>query len=168
MSIRILLNHINKGIRRIENALLIFCAALFLALTFLGTGDVCGRFLFNKPIVGALEMSTILMGAIILLGWAYTQNQRGHVNVQLFLNMFSPRVQIILTFVCLIISLLLFIVITQQSWEIAVKALEEGRRYTLLQIPKGPFLFLVPVGGFLICLEFIIQIFETAPKMRKG
>lgn len=168
MSIRTILTKLNIGIRRIENALLVFCAVLFMALVFLGTGDVCGRFLFNKPIVGALEMSTVMMGAIILLGWAYTQNQNGHVRVQLFLDMFPPRVQTILTFVSLIISLILFIVITQQSWNIAMTVLQEGRRFTLIDFPKGPFLFLVPVGGFLICLEFIIQLFEIAPKMRKG
>lgn len=107
------------------------------------------------------------MGAIVLMGWAYTQRERKHVKVVLFLNMFPPRVQTILNFSTLFISLLLFIVITQQSWNIAVENLLEGRQFQILDFPKGPFYFLVPAGAFFICLEFIIQIFEFISRKNK-
>jgi TRAP-type C4-dicarboxylate transport system permease small subunit len=164
---RVILIKLRNGIRFSENAMLVLCGVVFMALTFLDSADVLGRYLLSKPITGTAEMSVVMMGAIVLLGWGYTQMVGGHVRVDLFLNMFPSRVRKILIFASLVISLILFIVIAKQGWNIAIATLHQGNRFQLLHWLKGPFLFLVPVGAFFICLEFIIQIFESIPKLGK-
>jgi TRAP-type C4-dicarboxylate transport system permease small subunit len=168
MPIRAIFKKLEKSIRFIENALLIVCGAIFMLLMFLGTADILGRFLFNKPVVATYEISTVMMGAIVLLGWAYTQKEEGHVRVDLFYNMFPFRMQTISSIVTLFLSLALFAVIAQQSWDIAMKGTLEGRTFVVIDFPVGPFYFLVPVGAFLICLEFIVRIFYLIPSLRKA
>lgn len=168
MSTRVVFKKLDKGIRYIEDILVVVCGAIFMLLMFLGTADVLGRYLFNKPVMGTYEISTVMMGAIVLLGWAYTQKQGGHVRVELFFNMFPPRVQTVLTVVTLFLSLILFALITQKSWDIAMYNLLEGRHFKIIDFPVGPFYFLVPVGAFFICLEFIIRLFYLIPKIREG
>jgi TRAP-type C4-dicarboxylate transport system permease small subunit len=168
MSTRAAFSKLEKFIRLIENALLVVCGFIFMVLMFLGTADVLGRFLFNKPVMGTYEISTVMMGAIVLLGWAYTQKEREHVRVELFYNMFPSRVQKIASVVTLFLSLILFVVIGQQSWYIAMESLLEGRTFVIIDFPSGPFYFLVPVGAFFICLEFIIRLFYAIPGVRKA
>lgn len=167
MSTRAAFSKLEMVIRIIENALLVLCGFIFMVLMFLGTADVLGRFLFNKPVMGTYEISTVMMGAIVLLGWAYTQKEGGHVRVELFYNMFPSRVQKIASVVTLFLSLILFVVIAQQSWHIAMESLLGGRTFIIIDFPSGPFYFLVPVGAFFICLEFIIRLFHAIPGIRR-
>lgn len=165
---KIALKKIEKGIRFIENVMLFICGAIFMLLMLLSTGDVLGRFLFDKPITGTYEMSEIMMGAVVLLGWAYTQRVGEHVSVDLFYNRFPAGMQTITSLIVQLLCLALFIAILIQSWSIAMEATIEGRHFLTINWPTGPFYFLVPIGAFFICLEFIIRIFHLSADLRNG
>jgi TRAP-type C4-dicarboxylate transport system permease small subunit len=140
---------------------------MFMGLMFLGAGDVAARYLFNKPILGAMEASEVLMAGIILLAWAYTQRVGGHVKVDLIVSHYPPRAQAITGLVMLFLSLLLFICIFWQSLLIAIQFWKEQRVFQTLPGPSAPYHFFVPIGAFFLCLEFIIQIFHIVSQMRK-
>lgn len=168
MSENTFIKKLERGIRQVEDALVIFCGVIFLGMMFLGTADVLGRYLIDKPIMGTQEISTMIMGAIVLLGWAYTLKEGEHVSVTLFYNMFPARVQPYLTIITLTLSLILFAVITWQSWDLAVTKLMEGRRSIIIEMPTGPFYFMVPVGGFFMCVELIVNIAQKISRLRKA
>jgi TRAP-type C4-dicarboxylate transport system permease small subunit len=149
MALRVVLEKVVKVIGYIQKVFMVLCGVMFMAMLFLGTGDVFGRYLFNKPITG-------------------TQRRRQQVRVDLFISRFSPRTQAIADFAVLLLSLILFAVITQQSAILAALYWEEGRIFQTLKFPTAPFYCFVPVGAFLLCLELIIQIFEAIPKMRRS
>jgi TRAP-type C4-dicarboxylate transport system permease small subunit len=158
---------IENGIRTIENALVVFCGVVLMALMFLGTGDVLGRKFLNSPITGTYELSTVMMAAVVLLGWAYTQKEGAHVGVALFFDKFPPKMQTIASLVINCLALALFAVIAFESWKIALDNTLEGRHFQILDLPSGPFYFLVPVGAFFISLEFIISIVHLFNRIRK-
>jgi TRAP-type C4-dicarboxylate transport system permease small subunit len=162
-----ILKKIERGIRYIENVLVVFCGVVLMALMFLGTGDVVGRKFFNSPITGTYELSTIMMAAVVLLGWAYTQKMGEHVDVALIYDKFPPRMQTIVSIITTFLALALFVTITIQSWNIALANTLEGRHFKILDMPSGPFYFLVPVGAFFISLEFIIALAHLFPRIRK-
>ncbi len=158
---------IEKGIRSVENVLVVICGVILMALMFLGTADVLGRKFLNSPITGTYELSTVMMAAIVLLGWAYTQKEGEHVDVALFYDKFPPRMQKITSLVISFLALALFITIMVVSWNTAMENTLEGRHFQILDLPSGPTYFLVPVGAFFISLEFIIQIVHLFAEMRK-
>ncbi len=162
-----LLKKIEKGIRFTENIFAIFSGILFLAMMFLGTGDVSGRYLLNHPITGTMEISSIMMGAVVLLSWAFTQRNRGHITVELFISRYPPRIRTVVNFITLFLSLIFFIAITKQSTMIAIRSWQEQRVIPTLGIPTAPFHSLVPTGAILLCIEFIIQMLYLISKMRK-
>lgn len=167
MPVSAILKKLEKGIRFIENALVVLSGAIFLVMMFLGTADVLGRTILNKPILGTYEFSEIMMGAIVLLGWAYTQKEGEHVAVDLFYNIFPTKMKTISSIVVYILSLALFIVIMIESWKIALASIAEGRHFIIVHFPSGPFYLLVPVGAFFICLEFIVRIVHFFGELRK-
>jgi TRAP-type C4-dicarboxylate transport system permease small subunit len=156
-----------KGIRFIEDALVFFCGLVFMALLFLGTADVIGRTVFRHPIIGTYEISEVMMGAIVLLGWAYAQKKGEHVAVDLVYAKFPPLMKTITSIVTTSLTFILFILILFKSWNIALENIDQGRRFIILDFPSGPFYLLVPIGAFFICLELIIQLAHLIPELRK-
>ena len=161
------LRALEKSITIVEN---IFCAigmGMFMVLMLLGTSDVIGRYVFNRPIMGTLEISQVLMAGMVLLAWAHTQAMRGHVTVQLLIDQYPPRLRAIVNFATLFLSLMFFSLIVWQSAMIAMWHWEEHRAFQTIPIPTAPFEFLVSVGAFVLCLEFLIQMLHLISDMRK-
>jgi TRAP-type C4-dicarboxylate transport system permease small subunit len=162
------LKKIENGIHYTGGILTGISGVLFLGLMFLGAGDVAGRYLFNKPIMGTMEASEILMAGVVLLSWAYSQRIGIHVRMRLIISQYSPRAQAIVNFITLLLSLVLFSFIFWQSLAIAIKYLHEHRVFQTLPGPSAPYYFFVPVGAFFLCLEFITQLLHLIPEMRRG
>jgi TRAP-type C4-dicarboxylate transport system permease small subunit len=162
------LQKIEKGIHIAENIFIYISGVLFMGLMFLGAGDVLGRYLFNKPLRGTMEVSEILMGGIVLLSWAYTQRMNGHVTVDLFIAQYPPRLRAIVNFFMLLLSFILFVAITKQSIVIALRCWQEHRVIPTLGIPTAPFHSIVPIGAALLCIELIVQMIKILPSIRKG
>lgn len=161
------LKNVENGIRCTLNILAFISEGMLLVLLFLDAGDVIGRYLFNTPILGAMEISEVLMAGIILLSWGYTQSIGKHVKVELFISRYPARTRMIVNFATLLLSLVLFSVITWYSTIIGVQNWQEHRVLPTLQWPVAPFYFFVPVGAFFLCLEFIIQMLHLIPEIRK-
>jgi TRAP-type C4-dicarboxylate transport system permease small subunit len=156
-----------KGVRGVENILSAIGVVMFFVLMLLGAGDVIGRYLFNRPIMGTLEISQVLMAGMVLLAWAYTQAKKAHVRVEIVFSRYPPRAQAIIEFVILFISLALFSLITWRATTIAWSDWQLKRIIDTILIPLAPFKLFVSLGAFVICLEFIIQMVHLLPEMKR-
>lgn len=93
---------------------------MLFVLMALGAADVVGRYVFNRPILGTMEISEVLLAGVLFFGWAYTQATRGHIRVNLLLPRFSPRVQAMTDTINSILGLVLFSLIGWQAAQIAI------------------------------------------------
>jgi len=161
-------SRVANGIRYAESILAGIGGFFFVILMLLGASDVIGRYVFNKPIMGALEIGEVLMAGVILFGWAYALKMGSHVKVELVISHYSSRARVIAEFVTSLVSLVLFCLIAWRSTVLALQYMHEHRVFPTLGFPTAPFHFFVPIGAFFLCLEFIIQMIYLIPKMRKG
>ena len=158
---------LEKIIRTIVNILSGISVVMFMVLMLLGAIDVLGRYIFNRPITGALEASQILMAVMILLAWADTQSQNAHIKVDIIFSRYPPRVRTIIEFAILLISLALFLLIVWRSALIAWSDWQQGRIIDTILLPLAPFKLAVPVGALVLCFEFIIQMIHLFPEMKR-
>ena len=158
---------LTRTIRIVEKVSNIIAGIMLLSMMFLGAADVIGRYIFNRPITGAMETSQLLMGGMVFLAWAYTLSKRGHVTVDIIFVLYPKRVQAILYFVMMIIALVLFALIFWQSATVAISDWQAGKLVRIILIPIAPFKALVSLGALLLCLECIIQIIQTLPIMSR-
>jgi TRAP-type C4-dicarboxylate transport system permease small subunit len=158
---------IEKGIRYAGTGFVYCSIFLFVILMLLDTADVVGRKFFDSPIIGTMELSQVIMGGVVLLGWSYTQRYRGHVFVDMFISKYPPRVRVIMDIIMLCLSLVLFAFITYASWVLAVQHIDEHRVFPTLRTTSTPYYFFVPIGGFFMCLEMILQIIEQVNVLRR-
>ena len=158
---------IEKLIRKITNTFCTIGMGMLVALMFLGTADVLGRYFFNRPIKGAYEISEILLAAIVFFGLAYALAVGGHVRVDTFISLMRPRTQAIAGIIISFLSFVIFVLIGWQGAELAMKSWKYHRLIDVIYVPIWPFQLLVPLGAFTVCLELINQLLHFVMDMRK-
>jgi TRAP-type C4-dicarboxylate transport system permease small subunit len=130
----------------------------------LTTSDVVGRKFFSKTIPGAFEMSEYILAIFILLGAAYTQQVKGHVGVDFITSRLSPRVRAVCQIITILLSLFIITILIWQGW---VEGIRERTVSDMLRIPQYPFRLLVAIGGFLLGLELLIDLFGVIGKLKR-
>jgi len=156
---------VKKGIRRINYVVCAVGMVMIIPLMLLTFADVMLRGFFNKPIAGTFELSQYILAIFILLGAAYTQQVRGHVGVDFLTSRLSPRRRALCEIVTTLLSLLIIAIVIWQGW---VEGITEKSVSDQLRIPQYPFRVLVAVGGFLLWLELLIDLFGSFGKLRRN
>jgi TRAP-type C4-dicarboxylate transport system permease small subunit len=151
-------------IRRINYYVCGVGMCLLLPLMLLTTGDVVGRKFFSKTIPGSFELSEYILAIFILLGAAYTQQVKGHVGVDFVTSKLSPRARSLCSILTLALSLFIVSILIWQGWTEGVR---ERTVSDMLRIPQYPFRLLVAVGGFLLWLELLLDLFDSIGQLKR-
>ena len=117
-----------------------------------------GRYGFNKPITGLVEMSCFMLVIIIFLTGAYTQVVKGHICITLVVDRFSERTQAIIDSITYTLSLAFAIVVFWQSVVRGVYLMGSGYVTAMLGIPHFPFLYIVAIGWGLLALAILLHL----------
>jgi tripartite ATP-independent transporter DctM subunit len=131
---------------------------LMIVVTFI---DVILRYIFNRPMVGIIEVTEVMMIAAIFLAIAHTYNVKGHISVDIITSKLEPRARITMESANNLIGLGIFAVVVWQTlaktlWFAKVNAVHSN--YFL--IPSAPFAAIITLGC-LILLLLIIRDFLT-------
>jgi TRAP-type C4-dicarboxylate transport system permease small subunit len=159
------LEELKRGIRTLNHFIGGASACFLIPLMLITAADVLTRDLFNYPIPGTIELSQYLLAVFILLGLAYTQQVKAHVGVSILTSRLRPSAQFILTIITTLISLFIFSILVWQGW---VVGMEERTVSDMLRVPQYPFRLLVAVAAFLVCLELLIDLWESVKKLAGG
>ncbi|KKE77705.1 TRAP transporter small permease [Bacilli bacterium] len=103
-------------ITKLNNGLQYVAQIILLIMVFLVTFDVLGRWLFNQPITGAVEVTELGLSMVIFLSIAYTHLKEEHVSIDFVVAKFPEKVQwvvegiinLLITALMLLMSLSLF------------------------------------------------------------
>ncbi len=134
----LLLNFLHRLFESLVSIALFF----MMALTFF---DVIGRYIFNSPIIGALELTEFSMAIVIFLGLVLLTSQEGHVTVDLIDNFVPDKIKPIQKIVINLINLAVLVVISQQLWVKAGDAAKYGDRTEYLYMPLSPLILFMSI-----------------------
>ena len=120
---------------------------MLLALMGVTVWDVVGRYLFDAPLLGASEMTELLLAAIVFVGLPAVCLDDGHVSVDLATARLTDRADALrLLAARLVVAALLGLV----AWRLVVhgtRLASYGERSIFLHIPIGP----VAMGAGIMC-----------------
>lgn len=155
------LSALERAIRIVSKATFYAGSALLMIIMFLVTIDVGGRYFFNRPLLGVLEISEFLLAGAVLLGMGYTQFLHGHVMAEVVYDRLSPKTQARLRIFHFVVGISIFGLVAWQSGVLAVDAWQNKLTSDVLQIPAWPFRFFVPIGASLLVLELFFELMEN-------
>jgi C4-dicarboxylate transporter DctQ subunit len=145
----------------IHHAMAWTAAACIIFMMFAICYSVFMRYLWGKPVPWVLEISSYLMLYITFLGTAWLQRQEGHVEVDLFLGNAKPRTRAgfkaITYFGGAAVGFIL-------AWRGSLVTIDYFRRGVtlmgILDTPQFLLIAIIPIGGLLLLVEFILQIWR--------
>ncbi len=155
--------------RKVNEVLAVTAGAIIILMMMMVVVDVSGRYLFNKPIVGGIEIEQIMLAYVIFFSFAYALVVGGHVRMTLLLDRFHPRLRLLAELLAGVLGLTLFGLLTwggwTQFWESWVM-----REYmpAAIDLPFWLPKFAVPVGMFLISVQFIVHFLTHLAQLTAG
>lgn len=154
------------GISRVFNGIGVGILTLMM---FFVTADVCLRYVFNSPILGAYEAIELMMAIVFCFGIAYTQKHKGHVSVSAVVSRFGKRKQAIIDSIVYFLSFGICFLLTWQTFlKARVVWLSGETTYGTVgpfgHVPVFPFVFPVGAAFSVLCLEFLVDFFASLTK----
>lgn len=147
------------------NRVVAFVGMLFLLpMMLLTSTEVLSRAVWNRPIPGAVEMSSYMLAIFILLGIAYTQQVKGHVRVTMLTSRLGEKAEAGLSVFTTLLSLFIVTLLAWQGW---VQSVDETTVSDMLRIPQLPFKLLVSVAGVLLWMELLFDLIDELARLAR-
>jgi TRAP-type C4-dicarboxylate transport system permease small subunit len=120
--------------------------------------DVTGRYLANRPVPAAYELTIIFLVYITYFGVTLVQARKGHMRLEFIYEKTGFRGKIILDLISILFGLFIFGIITWQGWLYAidswqVKEVTMGA-YT---VPVFPGRIGLAIGATIFLIQYIID-----------
>ena len=129
--------------------------------------DVIMRYFLNRPIENVTEATEHGLLFVTFLGTAWVQKKGAHVSVDIFYNQLSPRTKVLFNLITSILSLIVSLALTWAGCRATWNAFQRGTPFaTTWALPQAPILAIIPVGSFLMLLQFLKESFGHLDKWR--
>ena len=128
------------------------------AMTMVTVIDVAGRYLLNRPLPGALELSELLMVFLVFGAFAVTELRNGHVDIDVVVTKMPPRGQAICEAFAALLSTAFWGAITWRTALHAQNVWRAGETTPNLSLPIGPFVWLAAAGTLLFTLALLARL----------
>lgn len=135
----------------------VVAAALLLAMMTLTSVDVIGRYLFNRPLAGAFEVTELMLAALIFVGLPLATARDEHITVDL-LDALLPAW--LIQFGSILMSVLSALVLGGVAWQLWLKTrslVEDDTVTHVLEVPLAPIGYLMVLGCVLSGLILLAQ-----------
>ena len=127
-------------------------AATLFSLMAMTCIDVAGRYLFNAPLIGATELTRLMMAMVIFSVLPLVSWREEHVTVDLIDQIFPRRLISLRQILINLIGAVAMSVIAWRVWILAARAAEYGDFTEYLEIPLAPFSY------FMSCMSAVTAV----------
>ena len=115
------------------------------AMMLLTTADVIGRYFFNSPVVGAVELTQLMLATIVFLAFPTVTWREQHITVDLLDAVFPKRLVWLRQAVINLICSVALLIMARRIWLLAERAVDWGDATEFLRIPTGYLIYLMSV-----------------------
>jgi TRAP-type C4-dicarboxylate transport system permease small subunit len=137
------------------------------AMTAITVVDVGGRYLFNRPLPGALELSELLMVFLVFGAFAVTELRNGHVDIDVVVNKLPPRGRALSETVAALLSTAFWGAITWRTALHAQNIWSAGETTPNLGLPIAPFVWVAAAGTLLFTLALVARIVAALQRLAR-
>lgn len=134
-------------------------------MMFVTCADVTGRF-FGYPILGSVEIVSILATFAIGMGLAFTHETDGHVGVEIVVRLLPEKTQTIVSVCTNFLSICLFAILTWRMLVYAGTMRKAGETTMNLRLPEYLVVYVMSFGLGIFTLMIIKDMIININKLR--
>ncbi len=142
----------------------IAASALLFSMMVLTFADVMGRYIFNRPIPGAFEVTELGLLVLIFAGLPLVSHADEHVTMDFVDKLLSPSLLRALNRVVNLVCAAVMFFLTWQIWIKASKLSAYGDTTEVLRVTIGPFVYFMAVMVALTGLVHVYRIFVPSDR----
>jgi C4-dicarboxylate transporter DctQ subunit len=118
--------------------------------------EIVMRYFFHQAVLWTYEVTGFTMLFITFLATTQLLRKEGHVRVDVVVNELKPQHQYVINGVVSVLCAITFLMITTFATRTTIESAQIGYYTpTELQVPQQYILFIIPVGSFLLSIQFI-------------
>jgi TRAP-type C4-dicarboxylate transport system permease small subunit len=130
-----------------ERLLTLVAALSTCAMMLLTTADATGRYLFNRPLLAAFELTTnYLMVAVVFLAMPFAYQQGANIRVTFVVDRLGRRARLVVNHLVQLVSCLYCLALVYATFQQARHVLGTGTTFATLDLPLWPAHVLVCLG----------------------
>src|ERR1700704_2355207 len=150
---------LERGLAFCNNIIVVLAAIALVAACVILSYSVLGRALLHSPHYWQDKAGVILLVGSTFMTAAYVQGQRGHIGIEAFIGLLSPRINSIRLWLVDVASLLFCAFFAWKSWTLAHEAWVDGQGSNSMWSPPLAIPYvLMALGMSLLCLQLLLQI----------
>jgi TRAP-type C4-dicarboxylate transport system permease small subunit len=150
---------------RCERWLTLLAALATFSMMLLTTADAGGRYLLNRPILAAYELTTnYLMVAVIFLAMPFAYREGANIRVTFLVARLGRTARLIVDHIVQTVSILYCAALVVATFQQARHMLGTGTTFATLDLPIWPGHLIVTVGLFVTAVMLLVDL----PEVRKG
>ena len=148
--------------------LLAVIAAVLIIFILLATlAEVGSRYFLGYSIVGMVEITEFTLLFITFLGTTWLLKEEGHVKMDLVLARLKPRTQAVVNIITSIIGVIICLVVFWYGARLSWDYFQRGFfRAGLLELPEVFIVAIIPIGSFLLSIQFLRRTYGFLGKWR--
>ena len=140
-------------------------AAILAAMMLLVAVAVIMRYVFNRPILGDLEVVTFMLIVLISFSFAYCGVMKGHVKVTIVVTRLPFRLQAIISVLMNLLTLGFLILISWYSVAQALVLWHRGTATIIFKVPMFPFALVLAFGSAVFALVMAVEFLDSLAKV---
>ena len=148
---------IQKVLNSVNNVFSYVAMAAAFVLMIITALQVLLRNFTTLSIPGILELTELSLVLVVFLSIAYLQSAKGHIRVEIFLDLLPRRIRLILSFITYLLSFVIIGIMLYAGVDQVSSIYNLGQRTSNLQIIIWPFYLVVCVGLALYALTLLLD-----------
>jgi len=153
-----LLSRVDRWIFRLETLFVFIGGLVILGLIFLATTNALGRWLFNLPINGYVDIIEQAMVFFAILGVSYAQRLGAHVRMDILIGKLRGKTLWIAEFISILFMFLITLALTWGSFLHFLRAFNIGDSSLDIELPTWPAKLVVPIAFSVLLIRFGLQL----------
>jgi TRAP-type C4-dicarboxylate transport system permease small subunit len=129
---------------------------LLTGLMVMIVANIVGRWLFNAPVQGAVELTEVAMVGIVFMGLAYAEVCDDHIRVDLLYQQLGDRGRAALKLFAALVSFLTVVVLTWRLWDYVGVLKASGRTTSSLRLPLYWVAWVAVAGGAIYAVGVLV------------
>ena len=158
----------DRAVAQLSRGLNYFVSVALLAMVFLTTADVSGRYLFSHPIRGTVELCEVALVILTFCGIAYAWRSGAHISVELVFNRLPRKLRPWLNMMTCVFTLFIVILLSRQALVFAFDMAQRGQKTALLGVPIFYFYLSIFIGCAVLSLEVLAETIRSGIEIHRG
>jgi TRAP-type C4-dicarboxylate transport system permease small subunit len=152
---------VGSGFDRIVYALATLAGALIMLTVFLVCGDIGAKIVFGRSLPWVAEIVEHSLLWLTFLGTTWVLKRNAHIKMDMVVDQLSPRRQSILNLITSSLGAIVCLILAWFSSRVTWQHFQTGYKLlTSMVTPAALINFIIPVGFFLLTIQFVRRGFE--------